>query len=99
MREKIQRFWVNLLQKLDGKINQWLNKNKASKQTVDAGDDTVINFFLMILRKVVNRTLMGAEYSVVSDSTLTEPLKELCEDLQDNMHNIVGNMLGNSIHA
>ena len=99
MREKIQRFWVNLLQKLDGKINQWLNKNKASRQTVDAGDDTVINFFLMILRKVVNRTLMGAEYSVVSDSTLTEPLNELCEDLQDNMHNIVSNMLGNSIHA
>lgn len=99
MREKIQRFWVQLLQKLDGKINQWLNKNKISKQTVDAGDDTVVNFFLMILRKVVNRTLVGAEYRVVSDSSLAKPLQDLCRDLQDNMHNVVGNMLGNSIHA
>ena len=53
----------------------------------------------MILRKVVNRALVGAEYSVVSDSTLAEPLKALCEDLQDNMYKIVGNMLGNNVHA
>ena len=95
----MQRFWVNLLEKVSDKINQWLNKKKLSKQTIDAGDDTVVNFFLMILRKVVNRSLMGAEYDVVSDSTLAEPLRELCKDLQDNMYGVVGNMLGNNVHA
>ena len=99
MREKMHRFWVNLLNKIGNKINQWLNKSGTTKQTVDAGDDTVVNFFLMILKKVINRTLIGAEYSVVSDSTLAEPLKLLCEDLQENMYNIVGNMLGNNVHA
>ena len=85
--------------KIDDKINQWLNKQRSANTTVDASDDTVVNFFLMILKKVVNRTLMGAEYSLVSDSEQTARLKELCEDLQDNMYTIAGNMLGNSIHA
>ena len=99
MREKIQRFWVNLLLKVDGKINQWLNKKRGLKPIIDAGDDSVINFFLMILKKVINRSLMGAEYSVVSDSALSEPLQELCENLQDNIYSIVGNILGNNVHA
>lgn len=92
-------FWAHLLEKISGKINQWLNKGRAIEKTMDASDDSVINFFLMILRKVINRSLMGAEYSVVSDSALAEPLKELCEDLQNNMYGIAGNMLGNNIHA
>ena len=99
MREKIQRFWVNLLLKVDDKINQWLNREKVARPIVDAGDDTIVNFFLMILRKVVNRSLMDAQYDVVSNSTLAEPLQELCKDLQGNMYRIVGNMLGNNIHA
>lgn len=99
MRETVRRFWVNLLQSIDNKINQWLNKSKSGVRVLDAGDDSVVNFFLMILRKVVNRSLMGAEYSVVSDSTLTEPLKELCQDLQEHIYSVAGNMLGNNIHA
>lgn len=99
MKATIQRFWISLLERVSDKINQWINKNNQSRKVVAAGDDTVINFFLMILRKVVNRALMGAEYSVVSDSVLAEPLQELCEDLQDHMYSIVGNMLGNNVHA
>lgn len=99
MKGKIRNFFTNLLVRIDDKINQWLNKQRSANATVDANDDTVVNFFLMILKKVVNRTLMGAEYSLVSDSEQTARLKELCEDLQDNMYTIAGNMLGNSIHA
>lgn len=99
MRERIQRFWTNLLQKVDEKINQWINKRKSTRPVIDAGDDTVINFLLMILKKVVNRSLMGAKYSVVGDSVLIEPLKELCNNLEANMHTIAGNMLGNNVHA
>ena len=99
MKGKIRNFFTNLLVRIDDKINQWLNKQRSANATVDANDDTVVNFFLMILKKVVNRTLMGAEYSLVSDSEQTARLKELCEDLQNNMYTIAGNMLGNSIHA
>ena len=98
MKYTIQRFWTNLLEKVNSKINQWLNKKKAVT-TLDAGDDSVVNFFLMILKKVINRSLFGAEYSVISDSLQAEPLKELCANLQENIHTIVGNMLGNNVHA
>ena len=99
MRETLKRFWLNLLEKVGDKINQLLNRQKTTKTTVDAGDDSVINFFLMILRKVVNRTLMGAEFSVVTEMESAEPLRELCEDLQNNIYKIAGNMLGNNVHA
>lgn len=98
MRNKIQNFWTHLLEKINDKINQWLNKNK-SNNTIDAGDDSVVNFFLMILKKVVNRAIMGAEFRIETDSTIAEPLIELCNDLQDNVYNITGNMLGNKVHA
>lgn len=99
MRETFRIFWKNLLTAIDGKINQWLNADKGANKSLDAGDSSVVNFFLMILRKVVNRSLMGAEYSIVSDNTQTAELERLCDNLQDNMYKIVGNMLGNSAHA
>ena len=99
MRGKIKAFWVALLQSINNKINQWINKGKETFAIIDAGDDTVVNFFAMILRKVVNRAIMGAEYSVTTDSTVAEPLKDLCKDLQENVYSIAGNMLGNSVHA
>lgn len=99
MRETIQRFWLSLLERIRDSIDQKLNKRTGAKKPIDAGDDTVINFFLMILRKVINRALVGAEYSVVTDSAIAEPLVELCEDLHDNAYKIAGNMLGNSVHA
>jgi hypothetical protein len=99
MRNKIKVFWMNLLQNINNRINQWLNKNKETLPVTDAGDDSVVNFLAMILRKVINRTLMGAEFSVVSDSTQAEPLIDLCDDLQEHMQGVAGQMLGNSIHA
>ena len=99
MRSIIQRFWVSLLEKVNDRINQFLNRRKSTNLTVDASDDSVVNFFLMILQKVVNRSLSGAEYRVVSDSAVVEPLKELCQDLQERIYSIAGEMLGNSIHG
>lgn len=99
MRSIIQRFWVSLLEKVNDRINQFLNKRKGTNPIIDAGDDTVVNFFLMILKKVVNRSLAGAEYRVVSDSEIAEPLKVLCQDLQERMSSIAGEMLGNNVHG
>ena len=99
MKETIKRFWRNLLERIGKNINQYLNNHNGKMSIVDADDDTVVNFFAMILKKVINRTLMGAEYDVVSDSTLTEPLQELCENLNENIHRVVGYMLGSNPYA
>lgn len=93
MKNAIKNFWVALLSKINNKINQWLNVPKSKLPTMDAGDDTVVNFFAMVIKKVLNRALMGAEFDVISDSTQAEPLKELCEDLNRNAYKITANMI------
>lgn len=99
MKETFQKFWKNFLEKINENINQYLNKNSGKKSIVDADDDTVVNFFVMILKKVINRALMGARYDVVSDSLQTEPLQELCENLNENIYKIAGYMLGSKPYA
>lgn len=94
MKNAIKRFWTNLLSRLNDKINQYLNKNGGNLPITDAGDDTKINFFAMILKKVLNRVLMGAEFDVVSDSVQAEPLKMLCENINENVYRITANMIG-----
>ena len=93
MKNAIKDFWVNLLSKINDKINQWLNAPKSKLPTMDAGDDTVVNFFAMVVIKVLNRVLMGAEFDVISDSAQAEPLKELCEDLNRNAYKITAYMI------
>lgn len=93
MKNAIKNFWVALLSKINNKINQWLNAPKSKLPTMNAGDDTVVNFFAMVVKKVLNRALMGAEFDVISDSTQAEPLKELCEDLNRNAYKITANMI------
>ena len=93
MKNAIKNFWVALLSKINNKINQWLNAPKSKLPTMDAGDDTVVNFFAMVVKKVLNRALMGAEFDVISDSAQAEPLKELCEDLNRNAYKITANMI------
>lgn len=93
MKNAIKAFWVALLEKVNKKINQWLSVPK-SRPTVDAGDDSRVNFFAMIVRKVMNRALMGAQYSVTTNSAQAEPLKELCENLSENIYKITANMIG-----
>lgn len=99
MKETIKRFWRNLLERIGENINQYLNKHNGKMAIMDADDDTVVNFFAMILKKVINRTLMGAEYDVISDSTQAEPLQELCNNLNENAHRVAGYMLGSRPHA
>lgn len=99
MKTAIKNFWTALLTKLNNKINQWLNATKSRIEITEAGDDTIINFFAMVVRKVLNRALMGAEFDIVSDSTQAEPLKELCEDIQENVYKITANMIAGKTHS
>lgn len=99
MKETLLRFWKSFLSKLDESINQYLNKERNKISAVDVDDDTVVNFFVMILKKVINRALMGAEYSIVSDSAQTEPLVELCRSINENIYKIAGSMLSAKPYA
>lgn len=96
MKYAIKQFWYHLLQKMDGKINQWLNKEKPGKKELNADDDTVVNFFVMVLKKVLNHVFIQCDFEIVSDSSQVDPLKVLCEDLQKNCYKIGSYMLGGS---
>lgn len=96
MKYTIKQFWYNLLQKLDKKINQWLNKVNNGMQEIRANDTDVVNVFVMILKKVLNHVFMQCSFEVVSDSVLVKPLMKLCDDLQDNCYKIGAYMLGGS---
>ena len=84
------------MERLDSKINQWLNKGKPGRKELNADDDTTVNFFAMVLKKVLNHVFTQCDFSIISDSTQTEPLKELCADLRKNCYKIGAYMLGGS---
>ena len=96
MKEAIRQFWYNLLQRLDSKINQWLNSGNAGYKEMSADDDTLVNFFIMVLKKVLNHVFMQCDFELTTDSTVAEPLIELCGDLQKNCYKIGFYMLGGS---
>lgn len=96
MKDTMKRFWYNLLQRLDSKINQWLNKGKHGDRALNADDDTVVNFFVMVLKKVLNHVFMQCDFELTTDSKVAEPLVELCEDLQKSCYKIGSYMLGGS---
>lgn len=98
MKSIIKEFWYNLLEKLNENINQRLNKRNNIK-IIEAGDDTKVNFFVMVLKKVLNRVLMGAEFDIVSDSIQADPLKELCKNINENIYKITSYMLSGKEHS
>lgn len=96
MKGFFKTFWYNLLQKLNSKINQQLNRGNAASGEMTASDTDKINFFLMILKSVLNRVLMECEFDIVSDSQQAEPLKSAVKNLNENAYKIGGYMLGGS---
>ncbi len=96
MKDTIKRFWHSLLERLADKINQRLNTDRGNGTGLNANDDTVVNFFAMVLKKVLNHVFMQCDFELITDSTLAEPLVELCEDLQKNCYTIGAYMLGGS---
>ena len=96
MKDIFMTFWRNLLMRLNSKINQQLNKDAESSGEMTAADTTQINFFLMVLKCVLNRVLMDCSFDIVADSTLADPLKKAVGNLQDNAYKIGAYMLGGS---
>lgn len=96
MKDILQNFWRNLLQKLADKINQRLNGGNLNGKSISADDDTVVNFFLMALKKVLNHVFIQCDFLLTTDSAAAEPLIDLCDDLQHNCYKIGAYMLGGS---
>lgn len=96
VKETFKTFWRNLLEKLNNKINQWLNKGEQSSGEMTATDTTKINFFIMVLKSVLNRVLMDCSFDIVSESGQAEPLKKAVKNLKENAYKIGGYMLGGS---
>ncbi len=97
MKNNFNVFWYNLLQRLNGKINQLLNKmGSDTPREMSALDTDNVNFFLMVLKCVLNRTLMDCKFDIVSDSSQAEPLKQAVKNLEENIYKIGGYMLGGS---
>lgn len=96
MKDAIKQFWYNLLQRLGSMINQHLNKASPGAKELSADDSAVVNFFSMILKKVLNHVFMQCDFELTTDSAIAEPLVELCEDLQKNCYKIGAYMLGGS---
>ena len=93
MKNVISAFWRNLLQKLGDKINKYLNGD-TSDNAMTASDKSKINFFLMVLKCVLNRTLTECSFDVISDSEQAEPMKKAVKDINDNAYKIGAMMLG-----
>ena len=96
MKDVLNTFWYNLMQRLNNKINQYLNKYSDNNREMSAAATDKINFFLMVLKCVLNRVLMDCKFDVISDSAQADPLKEAVKNLNDNAYKIGGYMLGGS---
>lgn len=97
MKNNFNVFWYNLLQRLNGKINQLLNKmGNGTPREMSALNIDVINFFLMVLKCVLNRAFMDCKFNIVSDNSQAEPLKRAVKNLEENIYKIGGYMLGGS---
>lgn len=94
MKNAIKSFWRNLLIKLNNIISRQLYGTPT--QEIRASEANIVNFFVMILKKVLNHVFLDCDFEVITDSAVAEPLKELCEDLQKNCYKIGGLMLGGS---
>lgn len=96
MKRAIQNFWRNLLTKLNDKINQWLNGDKPQSKETRVDNFDVVNPLVMILKKLLNYCFMQCDFELTTDSSVAEPLVDLCEDLQKNCYKIGAFMLGGS---
>ena len=90
MKQAIKSFWYNLLKKLDNKLNEWLNRRENTGEVMSANNDTAVNFFLMVLKSVLNRVLMDCSFDIVSDSTQADLLRLAVKDIQNNAYKIGG---------
>ena len=85
--------WNNLLYRLG------YERRAKEKQAVDPNaqkwdDIENINWFAMAVSKITNLSCTETTYDIKSDSALTEPIADMCNDLENKRFEIVTKMLG-----
>ena len=89
---KLKQFWNNFWQSLkvaNAKANEPLDLLVQSWQDVGR-----INLLDIFVNKLNNLTNTEATFDIDSDSTVTEPLKVLCKDIEDKRFILTEAMLG-----
>jgi len=93
MFQKIIRMWDALLYRLGyerkAKEKRAIDPNVQRYSNIEA-----INWFAMAVSKIANLACTEATFEVKTDSTLVEPLVNLCKDIEDKRFDVVYNMLG-----
>lgn len=93
MLKKITNFWNAFWSAIKYAYNKTF-KESPVQDVQEFKDTTKHNFLAIFVGKLNNLACIESTYDVESDSTLAEPLKELCKDIEDKRFDIVEKMLG-----
>lgn len=93
MVSKIQTFWKHFWYAWKTAYNQTF-KNDRKELTQPYEDTKRINFLSIFVAKLNNLANTEATFDIESDSTQTEPLKELIKDLESKRFEFTADMLG-----
>lgn len=91
--DKLRTFWTNMLNKLKG-TNEIINDNVVDDpNAADAGNKSIVNFYAMLVKKVLNMSLLECSFDVRSKNAAADKLKALCENIESNIYTIGQYML------
>lgn len=93
MKERLSAFWQTFWGKIVKTFDKRLRKEKQFG-IQEYSDTENINLLSAVVTKLTNLAMIEATFDVESDSTVAEPLKELCKGLEDKRFEITSQMLG-----
>ena len=93
MFQKITTFWNAFWNAIKTAYNKAF-KNPPEENTQKLKDTKRINSLAIFVSRLTNLSCIESTYDVETDSTLAEPLKELCKDMEAKRFDIVEKMLG-----
>lgn len=99
---RFRSYWINLLKwiiKKNNLSNELLNDNVVDDiGATYEGDKSIVNFYAMIVKKILNMSLLECSFDIRSDSNYVDELRLLCRNIEDNIYTIGRYMLtGDSV--
>lgn len=89
----MRTFWSNFWSALRSAYNKAF-KEVPKENTQEYRDTKHINFLAIFVSKLNNLASIESTYDVETDSTIAEPLTDLCKDLEAKRFDITAEMLG-----
>lgn len=93
MFQKLKTFWSNFWYAIKTAYNKAF-KEVPKENTQEYRDTKHINFLAIFVSKLNNLASIESTYDVETDSTIAEPLTDLCKDLEAKRFDITAEMLG-----